>query len=190
MTVRDDKDYNRVLLHSDYSTITGRGGPPKVSCLPKNGSLHFEMLMSGVVRTSSKPYTLHPKPCTQCYWILVEIISFMTGYLGPLNPKPETEFLGAFTLAWQETVGVILGCLQIRTSHLQKRIGLFKRFGGFPKLGVSSRGSILGSAYFGKLPCGVGNLGCSNVHICIAPSLCSLPHMYSSFTLLFVKVEV
>ena len=30
VTIRDNKDYVKVLLHSYYSTIAGSGGPPKV----------------------------------------------------------------------------------------------------------------------------------------------------------------
>ena len=29
VTIRDNKDYIRVLLYSSYTTITGGGGPPK-----------------------------------------------------------------------------------------------------------------------------------------------------------------
>ena len=31
VTIRDNKDYIRVLLYFYYTTITGCGGPPKVS---------------------------------------------------------------------------------------------------------------------------------------------------------------
>ena len=31
VTIRDNRDYIRVLLYSYYTTITGVGGPPKIS---------------------------------------------------------------------------------------------------------------------------------------------------------------
>ena len=39
MTIRDNRDYIRVLLYSYNTTITGWGGPPKVLGLGLEGGL-------------------------------------------------------------------------------------------------------------------------------------------------------